>query len=501
MSSPQTNHSIEDRFRQLASLLNNNGTCHHKLGRHDEAHKLYVEALTTHVHAKKAESGGFDPSGDLQGRFDQAIRSAITLQKEAAVQGTSGEYKTYYLDLFHTTDDPALLGVQQRRTIFVEPRMSPLFVKDANGSVLTLHNMGLLHLERNKLSMAMNLFQMVIDIGSDPLSQAMALNCMAQVQMSKALPSDAMQFLRKALHLEQTFIKSLEYEALHTFFSAEVDKCVTKTLALIGQIKYLNGNLKKARYFCIQALQLLLERHDKKSFEVAILQYNVGLTFRAEGRFSEALRYMTPFLLKASANNLIDHPPEWMPQFALAYFTCGSIHLHMDSTSTAIEYLTHSLTMSKVLHGPKHFLVAETITHLGLAYFACGKFDDALHMFQEVYQILLPGQYLAAVCCHIGHLFYYALGDLNQALVYYKEALHNVRNDFDTQPECIVEILSTIGRVLLDQGSFHDAEVYMCEAREIYEQLQTSRRMDGKYLLSPEMIREFQGFHPTAPAA
>lgn len=491
---------LMEQWRQLTLLLNNIATCHHKLGRHIQALGLYQEALCSRMEVLKAPPARSSSyCNTLQARIDQALRDHLTLQDEVACQGRSSRKSNRFLDFFQGPKDSSDT-LFQSTTIFTSPLTS---APDTHAieSAITLYNMGLLHFEMNDLTKAMRLLHMVTDIEPDPLTSAMTLICIAQIQYIKRLPHAAMLHLTKALYIEQSLLRSIQKSSCLTAEPhPELDRCVTITLSLMGRIQHFHGSSNKALQLCHEAITLLQNTYESDSLEVAVMLYNIGRIYHVQGNFNEATSHMSSLLVMVSEN--LSHYSEWLPQIAVAFQTYGLIHLDNGSTFEAIEHFTQSLEIRREVFGATNICVAETLILLGHAYFESGHLEDALQVFHEATTIPMKEEQSATILCHIGHV-YHTKGNLDQALSSYKDALVHVLTALHRQSECIMDLLAIIGGLYMELGLPNDATIYIAEANEIHEQLRLHNQTHPgkKYFQTCAMIHELLGFHPAAPAA
>jgi tetratricopeptide (TPR) repeat protein len=488
----------DDQKRHLARLLNNVATLLHKLGRHEEALRTYQEAVTARMELLKIESSGNESQRDWKDESEQTLLYQASLQGEIALED-SQRNSHRHLDLFQNLRDS-----EMNVSSLSLPKLS-VTDTEAREAAVTLYNMGLLHFEMNSFHKARRLFEMAMESQPDCLTKTMALNCMAQINIVMSQPYEAMVRLNEALCIEQVFLSRSSTQQQHPSSAAhsdELDRCVISTLTMMGRVQHFHGNSKKALRLCREALHIIRMTYSDDSLEVAVMLYNIGLIYQKQGRVCEAVTHMTFFLTKSSGVELSESDEDWAPRIALAYHTCGCLHLENGSKSEAIECLNRALEMRKLIYGLKNVHVAETLTSLGRAYFECGKFDDTLRYLHEAYHIPLQAEYSATVRCHIGHA-YYAKDDLDRAMVFYKEALGHALTVMERQSECIMDLLNIIGGLLLEQeGHSSEAIAYITEANEIQAQLALHQQDDNKkYLITPDIIRELQSFHPAAAAA
>lgn len=161
----------------------------------------------------------------------------------------------------------------------------------------------------------------------------------------------------------------------------------------MGIIHYELQNYDDAKGFLSQA-EILLQEAGASEW-LAVVQNELGLVFRDQGRWSEALTYFDKFATQRRAEDARDHVGLGLNNIGEVLLFQGRLQEATAALQKALEKMT-----TRVYRVDAHL-------HLGLTYQAYGKFTDAQAAFQEALDLaLIIGR--RDILPHV----YYRLGDV-----------------------------------------------------------------------------------------
>ncbi len=219
---------------------------------------------------------------------------------------------------------------------------------------------------------------------------------------------------------------------------------------------------------------LLRDGSDRSSSNQALLHFVLGTILRWQDRFDEALDEFT------ESSHLVPSFPETHSQLAYLFYR----------TDDAADALAEARTALSI--DPAN---AEAYRYLGLALYADGHYDAALHAFEEsLRREPLNSSANADVYFDMG-ITHRDLGDLRRAAIAYHHAL-SLRPDF-------WEAHSNLGVVLHDQGKMDEAIAEYRIAKRLNPEEASVRNNLGNTLCDKEdfdgAIAEFKDLYHQNP--
>ena len=216
---------------------------------------------------------------------------------------------------------------------------------------------------------------------------------------------------------------------------------------------YVSGDLKKALAYYDEAQVIADTLSDKTS--LAVIIQGKAKVYDERGEFTKALEEIDKsYILYEGVQN------EW--GIASTYNDRGNIYKAISEYETAMKFMNKADSMYKKMGTEYARLVP--LANLGGVYSAEGNYQKGLEYSLMSYDIMKKnGDMNANVCIvkgNIGDIYYY-LNNYTESDKWLKEALENSRQMDAKRP--MVDILSELGRLKIDEKKFDEAERYLNE--------------------------------------
>ena len=323
----------------------------------------------------------------------------------------------------------------------------------------TLHNLGLVYLERgdlenaekhNQESLAMKKFL----YGESHPDVANTLNELGLVYKDQGN-------LEKA---EQHFLESLEMKKP---FFGESHPDVAGILQNLGVLYHCRGDLEKAEQHHRESLAMKKILHGKSHPEVADTLHNLGLVYKDQGDLEKAEQHFLESLAMKKAFFGESHP-----DVAVILSSLGSVCCERGDLEKAEKHYLESLSMHNIFYGESHPDVAGTLNDLGLVYLGRGNLEKAEQHFLESLEMtkIFYGESHPEVAdtLHNLGLVYKDQGDLEKAEQHFLESLAMKKAFFGESHPDVAVILSSLGSVCCERGDLEKAEKHYLESLSMH---------------------------------
>lgn len=175
----------------------------------------------------------------------------------------------------------------------------------------------------------------------------------------------ALEYIQQALAIYRN-IGDKESEGLH--------------LNNIGIIYFSRGDYAKALEFYQQSLAINKESGNRKGTGNNLI--GIGISYSGQGDYAKALEYLQQAL--AIHRNIGDKEGE-----GLALTNIGIIYCNQGDYAKALEFFQQALAVDKKIGASYELLEG----NIGDAYFALGRYDEALQIYQKQNDSIRLGQY------------------------------------------------------------------------------------------------------------
>jgi serine/threonine protein kinase/tetratricopeptide (TPR) repeat protein len=260
-----------------------------------------------------------------------------------------------------------------------------------------------------------------------------------------------------------------------------LEKCQVKfgpdhphTLRIMGflALAYMRAErLDKAVPLCEQTLEKQIAKLDRDNPETFFLVSIIGDVYRAAMRPADAVRLLEPLVERCQTKRGRDNPITLsaMNNLALAYMVAGRM-------PEAVRLFEETLSLLNARLGPDHPETLNTTNNLGEAYRAAMRPADAIRLLEPAikrcqtklgrdhHKILNAMNKLA--------LAYEVAGRVPEAEPLYRQLVAQTRKQFGAEDPRTTSRQALLGRNLLLQQKYHEAEIHLRECLVVQEKKQ-----------------------------
>lgn len=241
---------------------------------------------------------------------------------------------------------------------------------------ITLGNLGFLYLSQGRNDLAESALQDALakfersDAASTAAS-AQVLSYLGLVYMSMGKYSQAQDHLQRALAIRESAMK-------------DAGELIAATYNDLGLV-YSQTDKDRALDYYQKALKMYTSLYSDRHPKIAIANINIGIVYREMEFYGDALENFEAALEIANQVYAGPHPTK-----AIALYNLGQTYVGMRNDAAAEGYYRRAREMYAACYGGKHPEVASVLNAIGNLQVSQGKFDEALHTYQQALQANFP---------------------------------------------------------------------------------------------------------------
>ena len=429
----------------VPTLLSNMGHIHFKLGDHETALKVSIEAY----HAHDGTEDEFRATllfnlGRLMFLLDRNSEEA--------------EYAlTCALRILTTIDSES----RERDVVTVQTLL--LIIQEQREREFDVFSISLLRL----------LIHQRTELGYENESVTETLSELGDLYMKRNQHDHAAIFLNEALRVQRHI--------------GMPDTDILLTLSRLGQCLHASGKHAEAMLCFREALRLkgnsIYQECSRVQAVFATVLYNVGMIQSVHGDQQDHMRRRRALQSFSICLQLRTKALGRMhPDVASVMHNIAFLLLQEGQTSKSIEMFQESLQIRCNTLGPNHHEVASSLRHIGRIYQDRGEYEKALELHSKAFNILQAASLkssddLVEVLMGLGQA-QHATRRLDQALGSYQEVLKLLRGRRQggnkESAHHIARVLNIMGNLLLDMSDVASANALFAEAASLSEDNITS---------------------------
>ncbi len=273
----------------------------------------------------------------------------------------------------------------------------------------------------------------------------------------------------------------------------------TTALGQLADSHYYAGHYDEADRVNERVLANTRRLYGDRHPSVADVLINLGASKFDRGRYPEAETFYRQALDILQAFYGHDHF-----RTASATTMLGRCLLYEKRYPEAVDLLEQALAVQERVNGPVHPRVASALNDLGLASLQGQRYDEAEGRFKrmiDIYRSVYGGEHnlLATPISNLGGVSM-GRGDFTQAERFYREALGIYERTLSPAHMNSGIAHIKIGRALLRQGRYAEAEI---ESRAGYDivRKQATKSISFLAAVRTDLVAEYEALHETAKAA
>ena len=468
----------------MISILHNLGQLQYREGRHEDALKTYLRAMSI-----VKQASGSNPRfllalaytmnclGVLHFHLQNSdgskalayFHEALTIYSSLHGQRTASRFAATCLNnlgrvhYLHGSYDEALRLYTEALSV-----RRHLLGKDNIDTAATAFNAAQTFHQQGQLSEAMDLYEEFLSIVKNTLGKeyhrdvAIAKKCLGQVHHELKNFDQAISLYKEAILIGKA--------ALGTH--PEVATILNK----LGNALYETGDFETALGIYREGLAVERAALPAGHPNIAVTLTNIGQILKIRGDLAGALKVYKEVIRIHQKKSEYDHP-----NVAATLSAIALIHYQTHNYTKALEVYQEVLRIRRDAFGDEHLEVASTLNSIGLVLFKMELREFSLQSFHESlrirYSVLGKHHHSVAIILYNIATIHLEAGDDDEALVYYRETLRVERASLGETHNDVVLTIQQIAQVHQQRGELTEALDFFRSALAVQMKVTTKDHM------------------------